>query len=280
VPVVRELLVDSARALPGAEARREAALLLRHVLGQSDAWLIAHAEEPVDPTHESAYRDLVARRAAGEPVAYLIGTCGFHALELHVTPDVLIPRPDTELLVELALQRIPLDEEYAVADLGTGSGAIALAIAQARPRVRIVATDASASALRVARANAERLGLHNLEFAQGNWCVALGGAHFDVIISNPPYIAEGDPHLRKGDLRFEPGAALASGLDGLDALRIIVRDARAHLREGGWLLFEHGFEQGAAARDLLASGGYAEIFTERDIESRERVSGGRFILPV
>lgn len=272
---VRDILHGGAQCLSGSEARREAALLLRHVLGQSDAWLIAHAVEPVDPAHESAYRDLVARRAAGEPVAYLIGTCGFHALELHVTPDVLIPRPDTELLVELALQRIPLDEEFAVADLGTGSGAIALAIAQARPGVRIVATDASEAALTVVRGNAARLGLRNVDFVLGDWCAALGGARFDLIVSNPPYIAEGDPHLREGDLRFEPVTALVSGGDGLDAIRAIVRDVCSYLREGGWLLFEHGFEQGAAARDLLATHGYAEVFTRRDLEGRERVSGGR-----
>jgi release factor glutamine methyltransferase len=261
--------------LPGSEARREAALLLRHVLGVSEAWLVAHADDPVDPAHEAAFRDLITRRAHGEPVAYLIGRRGFHALELRVTPDVLIPRPETELLVECALQRIPADADCAVADLGTGSGAIALVLAQARPRARVVATDASPAALRVARANADRRGLRNVEFAIGDWCVALGDARFDVIVSNPPYIADDDPHLRQGDLRFEPRAALASGSGGLDAIRVIVRDAGTYLRPSGWLLFEHGYGQGAASRELLALQGYAEIFTERDLEGRERVSGGR-----
>lgn len=273
--VVRGLLEEGARALPGSEARREAALLLRHVLGVSEAWLIAHADEPVDPPREAAFRALIERRTHGEPVAYLTGTRGFHALELQVSPDVLIPRPETELLVECALKCIPEDAGCAVADLGTGSGAIALAIAKARPSARVVATDASASALQVARTNAERLGLHNVEFAQGDWCEPLGEAGFDLIASNPPYIAEGDPHLRGGDLRFEPRAALASGADGLDAIRIILRDARRHLHDGGWLMLEHGFEQGSAVGDLLAAHDYAQVFTERDLEGRERVSGGR-----
>jgi len=273
----RALLDEGTRALPGDEARREAALLLRHVLGVSDAWLVAHADDSIDPAHAAAFRDLVARRAHGEPVAYLTGTRGFHALALRVTPDVLIPRPETELLVDCALQRIPRDAECAVVDLGTGSGAIALAIAKARPRAKLVATDASNAALEVAHVNAARLAIDNVEFCQGDWCVPLGDARFDVIVSNPPYIAEGDPHLHEGDLRFEPVAALASGADGLDAIRIIIRDARAHLHEGGWLMFEHGFDQGPAVRELLAANGYADVFTERDLEDRERVSGARRI---
>ncbi|WHZ18559.1 MAG: Peptide chain release factor N(5)-glutamine methyltransferase [Rhodanobacteraceae bacterium] len=277
MPCVRELLVEGARALPGEEARREAALLLRHALGVSETWLIAHADDAVEPAKAATFLALIERRARGEPVAYLVGTRGFHALDLHVTPDVLIPRPETELLVELALQRIPADAEFSVADLGTGSGAIALVIAKARPRAQVVATDASEAALRMARGNAERLALRNVEFVQGDWCAALGNHTFDIIVSNPPYIAEGDPHLREGDLRFEPRAALASGMDGLDAIRTIVRDARQHLHAGGWLLFEHGFEQGAVVRELLGAHGYADVFTVPDIERRERVSGGRLV---
>lgn len=270
---VHALLDEAAHALPGDDAQREAALLLRHVLGVSEAWLIAHAKDPVDPSHEAAFHDLIARRVQGEPVAYLTGIRGFHALELRVTPDVLIPRPETELLVDLALQRIPVDAACAVADLGTGSGAIALAIAKMRPQMRVVATDASAAALQVACSNAARLGLRNVEFAQGEWCTALGNARFDLIVSNPPYVAESDPHLDTGDLRFEPGTALASGADGLDAIRTIVGDARTHLRDGGWLLLEHGFEQGVATRALLERCGYREVFTARDLEARDRVSG-------
>ena len=263
--------------MPGDAARREAALLLCHVLGVSDAWLIAHADDAVDPVHAAAFHELIARRTRGEPVAYLTGRRGFHALELRVTPSVLIPRPETELLVDLALARIPVDAECAVADLGTGSGAIALAIAKARPRAHVLATDLSEAALQIARGNADLLGLRNVAFALGDWCTALGEGKYDVIVSNPPYIAEGDPHLHEGDLRFEPSAALASGVDGLDAIRVIVRDAYLHLCVGGWLLFENGFEQGAAVRALLAAHRYAEVFTTRDIEDRERVSGGQLV---
>lgn len=273
---VRALLDEGARALPGDEARREAALLLRYALGVSEAWLIARADESIDAARADNFRALVERRARGTPIAYLIGTRGFHAIDLHVTPDVLIPRAETELLVELALARIAPDaQDCRIADLGTGSGAIALAIARDRPDVQVVATDASGAALAVARDNARRLNITNVEFRQGDWCAALGDDRFDLIMSNPPYIAEGDPHLHEGDLRFEPAAALASGPDGLDAIRIIVRSARKHLRDKGWLLFEHGFDQAPAVRELLAAQAYAEVFTGRDLEGRERVSGGR-----
>jgi len=280
--MVRALLDHGARSLRGGEARVEAELLLIHVLGVSRAWLVAHAEDEIGDEKRAAFEALITRRARGEPIAYLTGWRGFHALDLRVTPDVLIPRAETELLVEIALARIPrapdsvsLHPGCRIADLGTGSGAIALAIARARPDARVLATDASEAALKIARDNARRLDLANVEFAQGDWCVALGDTRdFDLIVSNPPYIAEGDPHLREGDLRFEPLAALASGAGGLDAIRTIVRDGRAHLRPGGWLLIEHGFEQGAAVRGLLEQSGYREVFTECDLERRERVSGG------
>jgi len=254
--------------------RSEAELLLAHALGRDRAWLIAHRDDAVAPALAGQARCCVSRRAAGEPVAYIIGHRGFHALDLAVTADVLIPRPETELLVELALRQTAQSGKVEIADLGTGSGAIALAIAQARPHSRVLATDASLAALDVARGNAQRLGIGNVEFAQGDWCAALGKRRFDLIVSNPPYIAENDAHLRQGDLRFEPRAALASGADGLDAIRAIVRDAPAHLRDGGWLLLEHGFEQGAAVRELLRQSGFVEVFTTRDLEGRERVSGG------
>ena len=278
---VRDLLARGSRTLSCDEgnapsARDEATLLLAHTLNVSRAWLVAHGVDAVDEEQAATFDAMIARRARGEPVAYLTGTRGFHALELHVTPDVLIPRPETELLVELALQRIPVETECRIADLGTGSGAVALAIAHVRPLARVTATDASEAALDVARHNAQRLGLRNVEFAQGNWCAALGDARdFDLIVSNPPYIAENDPHLREGDLRFEPPAALASGAEGLDAIRTIVLDAHKQLRTGGWLLFEHGRDQGEAVRVLLTQSGYGEVFTARDLEGRERVSGGR-----
>jgi release factor glutamine methyltransferase len=277
---VRAVLDEGARALPGDETRREAVLLLRHVLDVSDAWLVAHSGEEVDATRGVAFRDLVERRVRGEPVAYLTGTRGFHDIELRVAPGVLIPRPETEVLVELALQRIPVDADCHVADLGTGSGAIALAIARARPQARVVATDTSGAALDIARGNAARLRIDNVEFRQGDWYAGLSGEHFDVIVSNPPYIAEGDPHLGEGDLRFEPAAALASGADGLEAIRAIVRGARQHLRNGGWLLLEHGLDQGAGVRDLLLEHSLAEVFTQNDLEDRERATGGRISFPV
>ena len=253
----------------------DAEWLLAHALGQTRTWLYAHATDVVVPAQSEHFRALVARRAAGEPVAYLTGRRGFWTFELQVTPDTLIPRPETERLVELALARLPVDRDLRVADLGTGSGAIALALAHERPRAEVLATDASAAALAVARANASALGVDNIAFRLGDWCVALGDQHFDLIAANPPYIADDDPHLSDGDLRFEPGAALTSGADGLDAIRAIIRAAPMHLVPGGWLLLEHGLEQGVAVRALLQSAGLSDVATERDLEDRERVTLGR-----
>ena len=216
------------------------------------------------------------RGAAGEPIAYITGSREFFSLDLVVTPDVLIPRPETELLVELALEKIPREAVVQIADLGTGSGAIALAIAHERPNAQVLATDASAAALDVARGNAQRLGLMNVEFAQGEWCAALGDRVFNIIVSNPPYIAVGDAHLREGDLRFEPPLALSSGADGLDAIRTIARDARRHLVRGGWLLFEHGYDQGQPVREIFAANGYADAMTAHDLEGRDRISSARY----
>ena len=255
--------------------REDAEPLLVHALGVDRAWLFAHATDPVAATDADRYRTLVARRRAGEPVAYLTGWRGFWTLELAVTPATLVPRPETELLVDLALARLPVDAPVRVADLGTGSGAIALAIASERPRAQVLATDASSAALDVARGNAARNGIGNVAFRLGSWLQPLGEDTFDLIASNPPYIAEGDPHLAQGDLRFEPAMALSCGADGLDAIRVIVRDAPACLRPGGWLLLEHGWEQGDAVRALLAAAGFADVATERDLEQRDRVSLGR-----
>ncbi|MBD8872280.1 peptide chain release factor N(5)-glutamine methyltransferase [Rhodanobacter sp. DHB23] len=254
--------------------RVDAEALLLHVLGQSRGWLFAHACDALDPDVQTAFDALVERRAAGEPVAYLTGRRGFWTLDLEVTPATLIPRPETETLVELALQRLPGDAAARVADLGTGSGAVALAIASERPHAQVVATDASAAALAVAQRNARRLGIANVRFVEGDWLAPLAGERFALVVSNPPYIEAADPHLAQGDLRFEPASALASGLDGLDDIRRIVAAARAHLEPGGWLLFEHGWNQGDAARALLDAAGYAEVFTARDLEARDRVSGG------
>lgn len=271
---LRQLLADAATALPGVEGRHEAELLLLHVLGKPRSWLFAHATDPVETGDAVAFHALLARRVAGEPVAYLLGHRGFWTLDLAVSPATLIPRPETELLVELALARLPVDTALAVADLGTGSGAIALALASERPQVDVTATDLSAAALDMARGNAARNGLARVRFVQGAWFAPLQGMRFDLIASNPPYIASNDPHLQQGDLRHEPATALASGIDGLDDIRLIVAGAGAHLLPGGWLLIEHGWDQGAAIRALFEHAGFEQVHTERDLEQRDRVTRG------
>ena len=269
-------LLKQAVAEDGAGLDRiDAEHLLAHCLQQTRAWLYAHADQAVDATQADAYAGLVKRRMGGEPVAYLTGVRGFWSLELQVSPDTLVPRPETELLVELALGRLPAEAAVQVLDLGTGSGAIALAIASERPLARITGVDASSAALDVAAGNGRRLGLANAVFEPGDWYGRLDGRRYDVIVSNPPYIAVGDPHLDEGDLRFEPPAALSSGPDGLDAIRTIVAGAPAHLAPGGYLLLEHGWTQGAAVRGLLAEAGFGAIETARDLEERERVSIGK-----
>lgn len=260
--------------LPGEEARRESELLLGHALDRDRAWLFAHSGEVVDEAARAQFVALVVQRARGVPVAQLLGAWGFWNLDLRVTADTLIPRPETELLVEAALERLPDERVAHVADLGTGTGAIALALASERPRARVIATDASAAALEVARGNARRNEIDNVEFRHGDWYAPLAGARFDLIASNPPYIAEGDPHLVQGDLRFEPRSALSSGADGLDAIRVLVAGARDHLRSGGWLLVEHGHGQGAAVRALFVAAGLEGVQTLRDLEARERVTLG------
>jgi release factor glutamine methyltransferase len=271
MPRLDSLLRDAASRMDPTDA----AVLLAHVLDRPHAWLYAHGDDDVDDAVATRYAQLLARRVAGEPVAYLTGSRGFWRLDLRVTPDTLVPRPETELLVELALARLPADRAQRIADLGTGSGAIALALASERPRATVVATDASAAALAVARGNAVALRIANVEFREGDWLAPLAGDRFDLIASNPPYVALGDPHLDEGDLRFEPASALSSGADGLDAIRAIVRAAPPHLRSGGWLLLEHGCEQGAAVRALLRQAGFSEVATEPDLEQRDRVTCGR-----
>ncbi|MFK2904007.1 peptide chain release factor N(5)-glutamine methyltransferase [Dyella ginsengisoli] len=269
---VRHALGDATRRLGD---RVDAEVLLQHVLRRPASWLMAHADDVLSLADERAFAELVRRRQLGEPVAYITGRRGFWSLELEVTPATLIPRPETERLVELAIDRLAEDAPARVVDLGTGSGAIALSIGTERPRAKILATDASAEALEVARRNARRLCIPNVQFVQGDWLAPLGEARVDLIVSNPPYIEADDPHLARGDLRFEPASALASGRDGLNDIRRIVVDARHHLLPGGWLLFEHGWNQGEACRALLQAAGYGEVFSAQDLEKRDRVSGGR-----
>lgn len=218
-------------------------MLAAHLTGKNRSWLYAHPEERLKPELAEAFQRLVERRASGEPIAHITGTREFWSLPLRVTPDVLIPRPETELLVELALGRLPFDAPCRVADLGTGSGAIALAIASERPAAQVIATDASAAALAVAGDNANRLSLKNVECRRGEWFAPLAGERFDLIVSNPPYVRDDDPHLERGDVRFEPRGALAAGPDGLDAIRVIVAEAPRHLSRGATLILEHGHDQ-------------------------------------
>lgn len=271
---VAGLLAEGTRRLKGPEARFEAELLLGHALGRDRAWLFAHADAQVSGEAAARFGALCTRRAQGEPVAYLLGRRGFWTLDLVVTPDTLVPRTETELLVEAALARLPADRPLRVADLGTGSGAIALAIASERPQASVLATDASAAALAVARGNAQRSAIANVRFALGDWLAPLAGRQFDMVASNPPYVADGDPHLLEGDLPFEPAGALASGVDGLDALRCIVSGAPSVLVPGGWLLVEHGHAQGEAVRALFRAAGLLAVETLRDLEQRDRLTLG------
>lgn len=273
----------------------DARALLRHVLGVDDARLIAHPGQALTSAQRARFSALVARRRAGEPVAYITGLREFFSLEFKVTPAVLIPRPETELLVEFALERIGPDEVCRVLDLGTGSGCVAVCIAKHRPLAQVVAVDSSAAALAVARDNAQRLlgGFSetpsplrgkggdggDLRFVQSDWFSALAGQRFDLIVSNPPYVAAGDPHLAQSDLRFEPAAALAAGADGLDCIRLIVAAAPKYLSDGGWLAFEHGYDQSQRCRELLAGAGFTQIFSRRDLAGIERVSGGQWKAP-
>ena len=273
---VAELLDEASANLDQApEPTREAQILLGHALGASRAWLVAHESEFVEPDAALMFRELVRRRQAGEPIAYLVGKKEFYGLDFRVTPDVLIPRADTESLVEAALEKITQAPDD-VLDLGTGSGCVAIALAHQRPAAHVTAVDSSAAALRVARENADANGVQ-VEFVQSRWFDGLAGRRFHLIVSNPPYVAAQDHHLRQGDLRFEPLGALASGPDGLSDIRLIVGAAPAHLREGGWLLFEHGHDQACASRDLLFDAGFRDLLSRSDIAGISRVAGGRLL---
>jgi release factor glutamine methyltransferase len=255
----------------------DAQVLLAHALRVDRAWLVAHATDELPRERVDAFFALAKRRRDGEPVAYLTGRREFHGLDLVVTPAVLIPRPETETLVDCVLERLPADRAVRVADLGTGSGAIALAIANARPLAQVVATDMSEDALAVARSNGDRLGIGNVSYARGDWYGALANerAPFDAIVANPPYVAAGDAHLGEGDLRHEPPVALTPGDDGLGALRTIVEGAPARLAPAGWLAVEHGYDQSAAVTALFAEAGFAAIEIRRDLAGIRRVVAGR-----
>lgn len=272
---IGDALGRAAQRLRGGDSPRlDAEVLLAHVLDQSRAFLLARPERTLPVEEARRFDALVHMRAAGWPIAYLTGHREFWSRTLHVTPDTLIPRPETERLVELALRRIPNDRPRQIADLGTGSGAVALAIALERPACRLVATDISAAALGVARHNATRLHVRNIEFRQTHWCDELHGRGFDLIVANPPYVRRGDPYLARGDLRFEPLQALESGADGLEDITRIAAGARNALAPGGRLLLEHGHDQGPAVAALLARYGYGDIECHNDLGGIPRVVEG------
>jgi release factor glutamine methyltransferase len=271
---IAALLAQAVARLGTQAARLEAELLLAACLDRPRSHLFAWPEKAVGPRRRERFEALVERRAAGEPVAYLLGRREFWSLSLTVTPRTLIPRPETETLVALALEMIPAHSALRIADLGTGTGAIALSIARERPCCDIIATDISADALSVAVCNAARLGLANVRFVRASWCGAFAAA-FDFILSNPPYVAETDPHLAKGDLRFEPRTALAAGPEGMDAFHRIVPDAYARLRPDGWLMVEHGHDQGEKVRCLMKREGFREISGRTDAAGLGRVALGR-----
>lgn len=266
----------SSRLLHVAVPRLEAQLLLAHLLGKSTAWLIAWSDSILNSRQLQAYAELVERRVQGTPIAHLTAEREFWSLPLRITPDTLIPRAESELLVEICLSLRPAAESLTVVDLGTGSGAIALAIASERPRWRVLATDQSSAALQVAAGNAEALQMTNVRLLQGDWFDALpAGAEADIVVSNPPYVPADDPHLLQGDLRFEPRSALAAGADGLDAIRVIASQAGNCLKPGGVLLLEHGYDQGAGVRGLLQEAAFEAITTHSDLAGHERVTLGR-----
>ena len=309
---INTTLQYAAEVLVTEEAKLEAQLLLQHVLNVNRAWLIAHANDALQPNTHAAFEALLKRRLGGEPIAYILGSREFYGMDLLVTSDTLIPRPDTETLVEAALAKIPqgattqnlsfrrksessdveqhgnktLDsdfrrneesrnEDLRVLDLGTGTGAIALAIAKNRPQASITAVDASEGALEVAKQNALHLNIDSVEFVLSDWFESLSDQRFDIIVSNPPYIEKDDAHLTQGDLRFEPMSALASGADGLDDIRRIIGDCLIYLKPQGWLMLEHGYNQAEQVADLMADAGLTNIETIKDLGNNDRVTLGK-----
>lgn len=268
-------LLRSAELPDSPTARLDVELLLAAALGKPRSFLHTWPERIVSSEAAHTFEAYLRRRRTGEPVAYILGLQGFWNIDLEVATHTLIPRPETEMLVETALELLPGAIPHRLLDLGTGTGAIALSLAKDRPQWTITAVDRVDEAVDLAERNRQRLNLDNAAVMKSHWFSALERQRFDLIISNPPYIASGDPHLAQGDVRFEPSSALVAGVDGLDDLRIIVAEATAHLEPGGWLLLEHGYDQGAAVRDLLNGHGFEQIQTRRDLGDNERITFGR-----
>ena len=269
-----ESLLHSADLPDSPSARLDAEWLLAAALGKTASYLRTWPEREVPPACAERFATDLARRRQGEPIAYILGRQGFWSLELEVAADTLIPRPDTELLVETALQLIPATSAR-VLDLGTGTGAIALALAAECSAWQVCGVDRIESAVALAERNRVRLGLENAAFTVSNWFAGLQGERFQMIVSNPPYIPVSDPHLLQGDVRFEPQSALIAGADGLDDIRTIIAQAAAHLQSGGWLLLEHGYDQAEAVRMLLLSRGFEDVQSRLDLGGHERISLGR-----
>lgn len=270
-----ESLLKSAELPDSPSPRLDAELLLAHALGQSRSYLRTWPEREPDAAQCAAFAALLERRRAGEPVAYLLGRQGFWSLDLEVAPHTLIPRPDTELLVETALALGP-GGPARVLDLGTGTGAIALALACERPAWQVLGVDRVSEAVQLAERNRARLGLGNARFVESVWFSTLGGERFALIVGNPPYIAAADRHLSEGDVRFEPASALVAGEDGLADIRRIVAEAPEHLEAGGWLLLEHGYDQAEAVRALFAARGFAAVESRRDLGGHQRITLGQW----
>ncbi|MBF8755943.1 peptide chain release factor N(5)-glutamine methyltransferase [Pseudomonas guariconensis] len=271
--IIASLLRDA--QLPDSPTERlDVELLLAAALGKSRSYLHTWPERIVSSEAAETFAGYLARRRAGEPVAYILGQQGFWKLDLEVAPHTLIPRPETELLVEAALELLPA-RPARVLDLGTGTGAIALALASECPAWQVMALDRVPEAVALAERNRDRLGLANAQIRQSHWYDAVAGERFDLILSNPPYIAADDPHLVAGDVRFEPSSALVAGQDGLDDLRVIIAQAPDHLAAGGWLLLEHGYDQAMAVRELLTRHGFIDVASRLDLAGHERISLGR-----
>jgi len=260
--------------LDRSEAHLEADLLLQHLLKVNRAWVMTHEQDILNEDQQISFQTLLRRRLDGEPIAYILGYREFYGLPLKVTPATLIPRPDTETLVEAAFQKISVNVAWDILDLGTGTGAVALAIAKHRPTCNLIGLDASVEALAVAIENAQRLDLKNVRFIKSNWFSDLAAERFNLIVSNPPYIAEGDCHLTQGDLRFEPRSALVSGVDGLDDIRRIIQDAPNYLKPNGWLMLEHGYDQAQSVASLLKEHGFSQIDHTQDLAGTLRVTFG------